>query len=172
MEGRGVYFCPRRMNINGFTIRADSRDKDKYRWTFESFLDDKELIGVKNEKVEVGDYEIIELPEKTLCIERKKSFSEISNNVSKKDTPRFKRELEKMKEYKYSYIIMEFTFHDLLNGSKFTQLSPAYILSVLLEIEAVYGINIHFCGHNAEAFCYRIMRKIWFLENGHTRWLN
>ena len=154
-----------------FTIRVDTREHEGNAWTFEAFALSDSSFDVISTKVDIGDYDIFELPEKTLCIERKKSYTEICNNISKKDSPRFMRELEKMSAYKYAYIICEFTIHDVLKGSKFTTLPPAYVLSVLTEIEAQLGIHVHFAGKEAELLAYRILRKIWFLENGTPRWL-
>jgi len=158
------------VNHKTFLAIADTRDKDEYRWTFSSFTKDKEFEGVEIKKLDVGDYSIVGL-EDILAIERKKSVEEIANNISKNDEARFKRELIKLKEFKYPFLICEFTIHDLFRGSRYTSLSPAYVLSVLMEIETVYGINVHFAGKEAEALCYRIMRKVWFLEKGSKRWL-
>ncbi len=152
-----------------FIIIADTRDKDGYRWTFSSF-DDKEFSGVEVKKLDVGDYSIVGL-ETVFAVERKKSLSELINNISSKDKGRFNRELDKLSKYKYPYIICEFTIEDLLRGTRFSQVSPFYVLSILLEIESSLGINVHFAGNKAELLCYRIIRKVWMLENGFKRWI-
>lgn len=151
-----------------FTIVSDTREKKECRWTFEEF-DDKEFCGVDIKKLDIGDYSIAGL-EDVFVIERKKSVSEVINNIAAKDQHRFKRELEKLKDLKYAYIICEFTINDLLKGSHFSNVSPFYVLSVLLEIEANLGITVHFSGKRAELLCYRLIRKIWMLESGFKRW--
>jgi len=151
-----------------FTIIVDTRDKKDHRWTFEDF-NDEEFVGIEIKKLDIGDYSVLGM-EDVFAIERKKSISEIINNIATKDKHRFKRELANLKEYKYPYIICEFTIDELLHGSRFSQVSPYYILSVLLEIEVELGIPIHFAGKKAEVLAYRLIRKVWMIENGFKRW--
>lgn len=161
----------RRANkLSPYTIVVDTRDKPECRWTFSEYIEKDGNFDVAIKKIDVGDYCIDELPEKTLCIERKKSFVELANNISNNDKERFKRELNKMSKYKYAYIITEFTLDELLRGSRYTTIPPAYLLSVMLEIQAKYGIHVFFAGKNAEMIAYKIMRKIWMLENQKERW--
>jgi len=153
---------------NSFTIIVDTRDKPEHRWEFKDFLEDKEVRDVVFQKLDYGDYSIAGL-EDTFCIERKASVEEIINNITK-DKKRFKAELEEMRKFKYPFLICEFEFREILNGSRFSKITPSYIISVLLEIEIKYGIPVHFVGGNSELFAYKIMRKVWNIENNKERW--
>jgi len=153
-----------------FTIVADTRDKNLHRWTFEDINASIGHSRVKVKKLDVGDYTIEELPPNILCIERKKSYEEICSNISKNDKDRFKRELEKLADFKYAYIIIETTLAEMMRGSRFTTLSPAFVISVLLEVEMRYSIRILMAGRNAELMAYKIMRKVWSLEYGSLIW--
>lgn len=83
-------------------IIADTRER--HPWDFIFF----ENISVTRACLDIGDYTTPKLKDKVV-IERKASPSEIYLNlVDKKDSVRFKAELEKMRGYKSAYIVCEF----------------------------------------------------------------
>lgn len=82
-------------------IIIDSREQVGF-WTFAGYS------GIETEikKVDCGDYILEEYP-KGITIDRKKTLSELANNIKEK---RFKKELALMAEYEEAYILCEFPF--------------------------------------------------------------
>ena len=60
-------------------------------------------------KLDTGDYSVAGL-EEVLCIERKKSVSEIANNIVEK---RYKDWTKRMSKYKYKFLMLEFDLDDV-----------------------------------------------------------
>lgn len=150
------------MNETNFTILIDTREQKP--WAFKHYT-------TASQKLDTGDYSIKKY-EDLLCIERKHSISEFVGNMSEK---RFKDVLIRMQKYKYSFIIMEFSFDDVLNfpiGSDIPKkvwdkikISSAYIIKYLTEIQVQYNVHILFCGSpvGAEKMAVSIMRRV--IEN-------
>lgn len=145
--------------MSDYTIIIDSREQQP--WEFPHQL-------TEVHKLDTGDYSIAGL-EDTLCIERKKSVSEIANNITEK---RFKDVLERMSKYKYSFILLEFNLEEVLRypiGSAVPRrmwnkikISPNFILKNLIEFQILYNIKVLFCGgaSNAERISLSIMNRI------------
>ena len=79
------------IDYNDFHIIIDTREQQP--WSFEHHV-------TSNEKLDTGDYSVKGL-EEILCIERKKSVSEIANNITEK---RFKDVIESL-HYIYYFIL-------------------------------------------------------------------
>lgn len=147
------------MQYVDFTVIIDTREQ--HPWELKHYTK-------ANRKLDTGDYSV-EGFEHLLCIERKYSISEFVNNMSEK---RFKDVLERMSSYKYAYMIMEFSFDDVLNfpvGSTIPKrvwdklkISPSYIIKYLTDIQMKYGIHVLFCGSSsgAEKMALSIMRRV------------
>jgi len=137
-------------------IIVDTREKKP--WNFSSY--DIEIVS---QKLDEGDYTtqaIYDLEkesgQKILRIERKKSVSEIAGNLGKStNRERFYREMERLEDYEFKYIIMEFPTQELARypyGAGIPKKLRAkikmrgkYILSLLDQIEADYGVEILYC---------------------------
>jgi ERCC4-type nuclease len=151
------------VNYNNFKIIIDTREQQP--WSFDHCV-------TANHKLDTGDYSI-EGYENLLCIERKKSVSEIANNITEK---RFKDVINRMSSYKYSFFIFEFDLEDVLNypiGSNVPKrmwdkikISPSFILKNLLEYQLLYNIKILFCGDasNATKIATTLMKKVYEIE--------
>jgi ERCC4-type nuclease len=149
-------------------ITVDTREKPKKRFTFEACGDDS--LKVIYNKLEVGDYSLYN-KESLVCVEKKESLEEITRNlIDKADSERFANELEKMKTIKYSYLVTCFSFDDLLLGTKYSKVTPNFIISLLLEIQCKYNVRIMFGGKRAEFLTYKILKKHWDLDNGIYKW--
>lgn len=147
------------MNYPEFTVIVDTREQNP--WELRHYTTAKK-------KLDTGDYSI-EGYEDILCIERKYSISEFANNMREK---RFIDVLDRMSKYKYSYIIMEFDFEDILNFPIGTdipkkvwdklRMSPAYIIKYIADIQMKYGVHVLFCGSplGAEKMALSIMRRV------------
>jgi len=147
------------MNNTDFTIIIDTREQQP--WEFPEF-------AVANRKLDTGDYSIEGL-ENIFTIERKRTVSEIAGNISEK---RFINELERMKPYKHKFILMEFTFNNLLDypvGSTVPRrlwnslkITGKYLLKYLTDISIKYDVHIIYCGSkdNAEEMALSIMKRM------------
>ena len=94
-------------NKKKYTVIRDTREKPEYGWHFENddVLDKTEII-----KLDSGDYSL-KGHEKIITVERKRNTAEIAQNILE---PRFEKELIRLEEYEYPYIVCEFTYNDLM----------------------------------------------------------
>ena len=148
---------------HNFQIIIDTREQQP--WVFDNY-------AVSNEKLDTGDYSIKGF-ENILCIERKKSVSEIANNVTEK---RFKDVVARMAKCKYSFLLLEFELDDILKypvGSNVPKkmwdklkVSPNYIIKHLVELQIFFDIKVLFCGgpSNAEKIALSIMKKVYEID--------
>lgn len=153
------------MNVdyNNFKVIIDTREQQP--WEFDR-------VAYANRKLDTGDYSI-EGYEHLLCVERKKSVSEIANNITEK---RFKDVIDRMKTYKYSYLILEFSLEDIYRypiGSNVPKrmwdklkITSGFILKNLLELQLKHNIHVLFCGDpsNASKIAITLMKKVYELE--------
>jgi ERCC4-type nuclease len=145
-------------------IIIDTREKTP--WTFEKTTSSEDIVF---QKLDTGDYSLEGL-EDILCIERKKSVAEIANNITDK---RFKRELERMSEFKYKFLILEFDYRhidDFPEGSdipkhfqKKVRVKGPFIIKCLSRIMCKYGISVIPCSSAAyaEHIAYSIMKEVY-----------
>ncbi len=155
--------------MRDYTVIRDTREKKGQGWQFrESSEGDKKpyCLGTENIKLDTGDY-TLEYFEDILCIERKGSVSEFAGNTVQE---RFERELERMKGFKYAYVLLEFTMEEMVNFPKGQRLPRnvkrkimrgPFILKRFLEFTMKYP-NIHFllCGDNGWQICQSIFKRV------------
>ena len=144
-----------------FTVLQDTREQ--LGWHFE---ENEYCNGMNLATLKTGDY-TIEGFEKHLCIERKGSIAEFSNNITDK---RFERELERMREFTHSFLILEFDMYDIYQfplGSsipKWTwpklKVTSKFIEKKLIEYELTYPTKIVLVGRSGKEFVSNIFRKI------------
>lgn len=159
-----------------FMIVRDSRENPKYGF---NFPENNECRGTIIQKVEHGDYSILGY-EHLIFIERKQSPFEFAKNMTEK---RFHNLLLASREYKYKYIICEFTKEEL---QQFPYKSPkAYatdesgiplwrkirvkgsaLYKAICTIEEKYGITFLFFDgpQKAEQYCYELLKEIYDKE--------
>lgn len=151
------------IDYNNFQIIIDTREQQP--WIFEHH-------SKACEKLDTGDYSVRGL-ENLLCIERKKSVSEIANNITEK---RFKDVVSRMTQYKYSFLLLEFDFDNVLSypvGSNVPKkmwdklkITPNFLIKHLVELQVFFNIKVLFCGSasNAERMALSIMKKVYEIE--------
>lgn len=152
-----------------YTVVKDTREQNGF--TFERSTG-KHMVckGMVVRKLDTGDYSILGLEDK-LCIERKASVSEIAINLGK-DKRRFLDEIERMKDFEFKFIILEFSLEDVLNfpeGSNIPEekwdsivISNKYILKMLVEFQMYDNIHVIFCGDrkNAKLMTNSILKRV------------
>ena len=154
--------------MDPFTIIVDTREQQP--WEFG-------LHTTSRKKLDTGDYSIEGL-EQLLTIERKKSVSEIANNITES---RFKDVLQRMSIIPYKFMLFEFDLEDVYNfpvGSDIPKklwdkikISPKYLLKYLTELQLNYGIHILYCGDasNAEKMAVSIMKRVYEKHGGNQQ---
>ena len=141
-----------------FTIIKDTREQEGY--TFESSSSRYHTCnGMITRKLDTGDYSIEGLEDK-LCIERKASVVEFANNVGH-DQVRFLKEIERMKEFPYKFMIFEFSLTDLMNfpeGSSIPEedwgklkVTNKFMLKMIMEFQLFSDIHVLFCDSKKNA---------------------
>ena len=146
-----------------FTVIKDTREKDGKGWSFEPRSRCK---GTVIQKMDEGDY-TLEGFEKLLCIERKGGVAEFAANVTQK---RFVNELERMRSYKYGFIILEFNMRDVIRfpvGSgipkhklKFVRMNSGFFLKKTIEIISSYPTNIIFADNYGSDVAMSIFNRV------------
>jgi hypothetical protein len=108
--------------------------------------------------------------ESIFTIERKRSVSEIANNITES---RFKDVLQRMGQIPHSFMLMEFDLEEIYQfpvGSDIPKkmwdklrISGNYIMKYLVEAQLNHNIHILFCGdaENAERTAVSIMKRIY-----------
>lgn len=140
--------------------------REKYPYAFQGYA-----CSVETKKLDTGDYSIAGM-EHLVCIERKSSVSELSNNLCK-DFARFERELERMQEFEYRILILEFTEKEIARfpyrsglpkrvAKKIRFRGPA-ILSKLKKIVKQYDLQLFFTSgpEEAEELVFELLEEIW-----------
>lgn len=151
------------MKNEDYTIIVDTREQQP--WEFSHYT-------TASKKLDTGDYSIEGL-ENIIAIERKKNVTEIANNIVE---PRFKDVLERLKNIKYPFILLEFNLKDILIypiGSNVPKhmwdklkISSNFLLKNITDWELEYNIKVFFCGSptNAERLATYLFNKIYFKE--------
>jgi hypothetical protein len=146
-----------------FTIIIDTREQQP--WSFEHHT-------TASRKLDTGDYSIEGL-EDVVCIERKKSVSEVANNLTES---RFIDVVDRMSKFKYAFLLLEFDLAQVLSypiGSNLPRrlwdkikISPAFIVKHILELQLNHNIKVLFCGSSsdAEQMAEYILKKVHYIE--------
>lgn len=96
-------------------------------------------------KLDAGDYSIKGLT-KVIAVERK-AFGDVFTTLSKKQIPRFERELERLQKFKYKAIAVEASPLGIRAGSTHSYASGLQALRDLTDICNWYGVQLLFgCG--------------------------
>lgn len=148
-----------------YTVIKDTREQDG--WLFSEY--DK-CGGMQINTLHTGDYTMKGF-EDVVCIERKACASEIAMNLGRKKIP-FQAEMERMKDYSFSFIICEFDMDDVLkypensrvpkNARSKVKVTGKYLLKCLLEFQIWYDTKIIFCGNKTNAFlvCNSLFKRL------------
>lgn len=89
-----------------FLVLSDSREQKGWHFNKSKFCDGTETVTLPT-----GDYTIQGM-EKHFTIERKGSSSEFYGNLFE---DRWERELERLEEFKFPFVILEFSLSDIVN---------------------------------------------------------
>lgn len=139
-----------------FKIIQDSREQQPFH-----FRDYETIVR----KLDTGDYSF-EGGEHFISVDRKKSVSEIAQNFT---TQRFAKEVERLCLISHSYLLLEFSFNDILKypfGSnipkrrwRWLKIKPPFLISCLAKL-SLRGIHIIYAGDksNAQQICLSLLK--------------
>ena len=133
-------------------IMQDTREKHPCNFDFYGY--DTSVATLKT-----GDY-TLEGYEDVICIERKKTPSELANNLGR-HKQRFDNEMERMSVFPCKYIVCEFSEEALLRFPKnsgmpkrvmrYIRMNGKYMRKCLHGYQEEYGIETIFCEDRPEA---------------------
>lgn len=153
------------------SIIIDTREKEGNRLFDPNPRGDKEVREYLQEKVDAGDYTVREIPN-LVVIEKKQSGLELfANCILKKDT--FMRSVERMREFKHRYIVVQQTYPEFLDAKNWAPIQPykkrftmiAAVESWLIALGQNEGIHVVFAGkQHAPRIAKKIMLKTYEWE--------
>tara|TARA_Y100000310_G_C20179146_1_gene577302 strand:- start:96 stop:536 length:441 start_codon:yes stop_codon:yes gene_type:complete len=117
---------------------VDTREQKPYTNHFKKL---KHKYEVK--KLNIGDYSIKGYEHK-FAIERKEKNDFISSITRGRN--RFRRELEKARDYDFFAVVVECDLFDIINGNYQSNAHPSSILSTLFMWQVRYSIPINLVG--------------------------
>lgn len=146
-----------------YTVVRDTREKEGEGWIWRP---SQYCEGTIKGTLHTGDYTLLDY-QKMLTIERKGSISEWAMNVTQ---ARVERELERMAEIRFPFILLEFTMADVMNypiGSDIPKrlwsklkCRGSYILKRTIEFQMKYdNVRIIFCGGSGKEVASSIFKR-------------
>lgn len=132
------------------TIIVDTREQEPYE-----FKATEHCAGFIVEKLDCGDYGLKECPN-LIVVERKKSVDELCGNFGI-NRERFERELERMKEVKLKYIVVEDYWSSIFKPH-FSHMPANVIFESIFALELKY--NIHFIFAGTRSMAHNIVRVL------------
>ncbi len=149
-------------------VIRDTREKNG--WMFSKT---ESINGTLIQTMKTGDY-TLEGYEHILCIERKRSVTEIATNLT---TKRFENEMQRMQAFKHKYVVIEDTMDNFTTFPKNADLPPnvkksikvngIFLLRKLFELQIKYGFTPLFVGKHGKMVVLSIFKRIMELESPH-----
>lgn len=152
-----------------FTVIRDTREHEGHGWDFPA-NESTGCAGTVLGALPTGDYSLKGY-QKILSIERKLSTAEFGQNLTQE---RFTRELQRLQEFEYAYVILEFTAQDVNNfpaGSgiprsrwRYIRMTPDYFWKRLVELMMEFkGIQFILAGDSGQYVAETIFK--WVAKN-------
>ena len=143
-----------------FTVCRDSREQQGWTFPANNLCSGTIIKGLKT-----GDYTLEGL-EDVFVLERKGSTGEFSHNLIE---ARFIRELERLEEFKFAAVILEFSIDDLfifpVNSGIPRQkwpslrLTPQFLRAKLAEFELKFRTRFIFAGRRGQECAMDLFKK-------------
>lgn len=146
-----------------FTIIRDTREQDGCGWEFRA---SPNCAGMEREKLDVGDYSIKGYESKVM-IERK-TIGDLWNTLGR-DWDRFLRELDRAKDHKIKFLIIEANLADLDRGFSYSKVPPENIHAKLISLQVKHNVHVIFAGRidKAREYTRRLLAKLFkYCEEG------
>tara|TARA_Y100000004_G_scaffold51933_1_gene57499 strand:- start:286 stop:768 length:483 start_codon:yes stop_codon:yes gene_type:complete len=137
-----------------YIVLRDTREKTG--WDFKTH--DK-CRAVVDWGLKTGDYTVRGL-EKHLVLERKASTGELAMNLGKKRSA-FEAEIKRMDNFRWKYILCEFSIDDLMNFPEnsgipkkqlqYVRMNGKFMWKKLCEYQEQHGVQVVFCDNKINA---------------------
>ena len=142
------------------TIIIDTREQKPY--LFNSYN-----VNCIRQKLHTGDYSIVHngIDYSNIITVERKSYADFLNSITN-DRSRFEKECVRLKEIRFSYIIVECSLENILaNVRDKGTVSELTVLNTSISWSQRYGIFFYFLNNrkNAESFIYNIFKM--FIKN-------
>lgn len=154
------------MMVKPYLVLRDQREKLNKGWQFSASAN---CVGTENATLKTGDYTLLGY-ENILAMERKGSISEFAKNITE---DRFERELIRMDNFPFSFILLEFTMDDILNfpdgsgipytAQKYLKVTNYYILRRFNEIQVQHNVKVILCGTHGKEVASSLFKLV--IEN-------
>jgi ERCC4-type nuclease len=145
-------------NKKGLTVLVDSREKMPF-----DLVDGDKVIASETVCLATGDYTIKDIDPLWLCVERKSGVQELYNCFTNQ-RDRFFRQVERMKSFKYQFLVVECDAGDVCDlGNYFwfksedprrqwqmRNTASQIIRSTILSLMLSHGIHVIFVGKDRE----------------------
>lgn len=141
-----------------FLIVRDTREQAGKGWAFRA---SSNCLGMEKKKLDVGDYTVSGL-EDILMVERK-TLGDLWNTLGKQTNyRRFLREMDRAKNHRLKYLVIEATLAEVDAGYRYSKVSPANIHAKLISLQVKYGVHIIFAGRldKARGWTRRLFDKV------------
>lgn len=125
-------------------IVVDTREKEPYQ-----FRASATCLGAESAKLDAGDYSIKGF-ENLITIERKASLLELCGNLGR-NRKRFEAELERMKDIKYKYVIIEDNWASIFAYKKYTKMKTSQIFGSIISLMIKYDVQFIFAQNRKTA---------------------
>jgi len=164
-----------RLVLPTYRVIRDTREQEGHGWMFGAHVPDRRpprCDGTVVDTLQTGDYSLVGY-EDILAIERKADFSELWGNYSSKKRPAFEREMERMSEFKYAYIIVESLLTpDIMELSppQFSKGVPGKsLIRWLMHLSAKYDVHIIPAGSCGRKISQMLFEEVVRIEK--DRWV-
>lgn len=146
-----------------FTIIRDSREQDGCGWRFNA---SPNCDGMETTKLDVGDYAIKGYEDK-IMIERK-TIGDLWNTLGR-DWDRFLREMDRAKNHRMKYLIIEGNLADIDRGYPYSKIPPELIHAKLMSLQVKHNVHVIFAGRidRARDYVRKLIAKLFkYCEEG------
>ena len=152
-----------------FTVLRDTAEHENKGWIF---TPTDTCLGTTERNLFTGDYSLDGYYDnKLLIIERKGNVAEFAGNLTQKDKWRnFKDELERMEEFRWPFLILEFPFSAIksfpvdsgIPRSRWSTLrvTPQFLRLRLAQIQLHFKTKILFAGENGKDVASDIFKRV------------
>lgn len=147
--------------VNKFTVIRDTQEQKGWQ-----FKKSKFCTGTIQQKLPTGDY-TLQGYEDVFIIERKGTTAEVAKNINE---ARFERELERLEQFQYPFMLLEFNMEDVISFPKNSgipfylwkklRVTSSFLLRKLLEYQFLYKTRIIFCGNEGPEVAKSIFKRI------------
>lgn len=141
-----------------FLIVRDTREKDGKGWSFRASAN---CLGMERKKLDVGDYTVSGL-EDILMVERKTLGDLWGTLGNQKSYKRFLREMDRAKNHRLKYLVIEATLAEVDAGYKWSKVSSANIHAKLISLQVKYNVHVIFAGRldKARGWTRKLFHKV------------